>query len=130
MNLLEQVARHLEFVGIGNVSTEENEGDIFYGHLPDQPGSAVCVFSTDSGYAGSEDGARIQIYTRGVVGDTKTPYERACRITDELRDFMGFLAGDGPDVQIKVINSAQGMGLDTSGRHIYVSNYRVFYCDY
>ncbi|MBR3795963.1 MAG: hypothetical protein IKK34_08045 [Clostridia bacterium] len=130
MNLLEQVARHLEFVGIGNMATYEEAGDIYYGYLPDKPESAVCVFSSDSAYPGSKDGARIQIYTRGVVGDAKTPYELACRITDELRGYMGFLAGDGPDVQIEVINSAQGMGLDSSGRHIYSSNYRILYCDY
>ena len=129
MNLIEQIAQHLEFCGLGFCATQEEPGDIFFGHMPDEPDEAVCVFSTDSGYGGSETGARIQIMTRGKVGDARTPYERACAITRELEGFSGYLAGDGPFARIDTVNSAHGMGADTSGRELYTSNYTVAYCD-
>lgn len=130
MNLIEQFAKHLEFLGFGDYASEESDGNIFWANLPDKPDEAICVFSEDSGYPGSTSGARIQIYTRGEVGDAKMPYETACRITEEVRGFVGFLCGDGAYVRIDVTNSAQGMGLDDSGRHIFSSNYVVYYCDY
>lgn len=130
MNLIEQIADHMEFCGLGVCATLEHEGDLYWGQMPESPDAAVCVFSTDTAYPGSTSGARIQIMCRGAVGDARTPYERACAITDELGDFLGFLSGDGPYARIEVTNSAQGVGLDTRGRHIYVSNYRVYYCDY
>lgn len=129
MNLMEQFSRHLEFAGFGAYASEEEEGDIFYGQMPDAPDTAIGVFSQDSATPGSTSGARIQVYTRGAVGDAKTPYETACAIADALEGFIGFLGGDGAFVRIEVINAAQGMGLDDSGRHIYTSNYRVFYCE-
>lgn len=130
MNLMEQFARHLEFEGFGTYASEEAPGDIFYGQMPDDPDEAICVFSQDSATAGSDSGARLQVYTRGAVGDAKTPYETACAIAEALEGFIGFLGGDGAFVRVEVINAAQGMGLDDSGRHLYSSNYRVFYCDF
>lgn len=129
MNLMEWIVDHLESVGLGTAATQEHDGDIFWGHMPDAPDCAVCVFPTDAAYPGSASGARIQIMCRGAVGDAKTPYERACAITGELEGFLGFLGGHGPYARVEVVNSAQGLGLDTRGRHIFVSNYRVFYCD-
>ena len=85
VNLIEQMANHLEFLGLGLCATEEQDGNIFWGHLPDKPDCAICIFSTDTGFSGRKDGARIQIYTRGGVGDAQWPYEMACRITEELR---------------------------------------------
>ena len=84
VNLIEQMANHLEFLGLGLCATEEQDGNIFWGHLPDSPDCAICIFSTDTGFSGRKDGARIQIYTRGGVGDAQWPYETACRITEEL----------------------------------------------
>ena len=130
MNLMEQFARHLEFEGFGTYASEEVPGDIFYGQMPDEPDEAICVFSQDSATPGSTSGARLQVYTRGAVGDAKTPYETACAMADALEGFIGFLGGDGAFVRVEVINAAQGMGLDDSGRHLYSSNYRVFYCDF
>lgn len=130
MNFIEQIADHLEFVGIGTCATDESEGNIHWGNLPDSPDECACVFSTDTSYPGSDKGARIQITTRGKVGDWRTPYELACRITDELAEFSGFLSGDGPQARFDVVDSAHGMGLDDSGRHVYTSNYIVFYCNY
>lgn len=129
MNLMEQLARHLEFLGFGVYASEQEAGDIFYGQMPDAPDSAVCVFSQDSAMPGSASGARMQVFTRGAVGDAKGPYEAACAIAEALEGFMGFLMGDGVYVRIEAVSVAQGMGLDESGRHIYSSNYRVFYCE-
>ena len=100
VNLIEQMANHLEFLGLGLCAT------------------------------GRKDGARIQIYTRGGVGDTQWPYEMACRITEELEGFIGFMAGDGVSVRVETVNSAQGLGTDTRGRELYSSNYLIYYCDF
>ena len=129
MNLIEQLAFHLEFLGLGLCATEERDGDVYWGHMPDSPDNAVCVFSTDSGVPGGAAGARVQVYARGAVGDVRTPYERSVAITEALDGYMGFLSGDGTGVRIETVNSAQGVGTDTRGRHLFSSNYRVFYCD-
>lgn len=128
MNLIEQVARHLEFCGFGTVADAETEGDIFWGHMPDKPDECVCVFSTDSSYAGSRNGARVQITTRGK--SAKAAYELSQAIAEELADYVGFLAGDGANVRIKVENASHGLGADSVRREIYSSNFRVYYCDY
>lgn len=130
MNLMEQFARHLEFIGFGAYASEEEAGNIFYGQMPDEPDEATGVFSQDSATPGSASGARLQVYTRGAVGDAKTPYETACAMASALEGFIGFLYGDGAFVRIEGISCAQGMGLDDSGRHIYSSQYRVYYCDF
>lgn len=128
MNLIEHIADHLDFEGFGQISTIEQDGNIFWGEMPDSPDLSICVYSTDSGYGGSEDGARIQIMCRGAVGDVRTPYELSCSITDALADYNGYLHGDGPKVIIEALQTALGAGIDTSGRHFYSSNYRVYYC--
>ena len=128
MNLLEQIAKHLEFCGFGNVPNEITPGNIHWGKMPDQPDTCICVFSSDTGYGGSDNGARIQIYVRSKT--TREAYELAQAITDELVDFDGFLGGDGAHACIDLINSATGLGADTKKRELYSSNYLVHYCDY
>ena len=54
----------------------------------------------------------------GGVGDAQWPYEMACRITEELEGFIGFMAGDGVSVRVETVNSAQGLGTDTRGREL------------
>lgn len=126
-NLLEQIARHIEFVGLGTVAEEGEIGDIYWGRMPDKPDSCICVFSTDTQYCGSDSGARIQIYVRGR--SSKSAYERSQQIADELIDFDGFLAGDGAHVFITPINVSAGLGTDTKNRELYSSNYIVRYCN-
>ena len=128
MNLIEHIADHLDFEGVGKLATLEEDGNIFWGDMPDKPDNAVCVYSTDSSYGGSESGARIQIMCRGEVGDIRTPYELSCYITELLQDFNGFLHGDGPMVIIEALTTALGSGTGTTGRHYYSSNYQVRYC--
>lgn len=127
MNLIEEVARHLEFCGFGDVSDEHTDGNIFWGHMPDKPDECICVFSSDSAYAGSEVGARVQITTRGKT--TKAAYELSQAIVEELAEFSGFLAGDGPHAKIDVENSSTGLGADNVRRELYTSNYRIRYCE-
>ena len=130
MNILESVCDHLDFLGLGIMNTDEAEGNLFWGILPDSPDRALAVMSTDSAYGGSAAGARIQIFTRGPVGEIRVPYEWAVDVCHALEGFHGFLHGDGPYVRIEPVSIAQGAGADTSGRYLYVSNYRIFYCDY
>ena len=127
-NLLEQIARHIEFLGFGTVADAETDGDIFYGRMPDAPDACICVFSTDSSYCGSDDGARIQIYTRART--TKAAYELSQAIAEELIGFDGFLAGDGAHANISKINTSAGLGTDEKNRELYSSNFLVQYCNY
>ena len=127
MNLLEQFARHIEFLGFGTVADDETKGDIFWGWTPDKPDNCITVFSTDSGYAGSPTGARIQMIVRGKV--PKDAYTRSQAIVEALADFEGFLAGDGARASVTVMNASAGIGSDGKKREMYSSNFRVYYCD-
>lgn len=127
-NLLEQIARHIEFLGFGDVADEEKDGDIFYGRMPDDPDRCICVFSTDSGICGTDKPARIQLYVRDKY--TKDAYELSKAISEELHEFDGFLAGDGAHVSIEAINTANGIGADERNRELYTSNFYVYYCDF
>lgn len=128
MNLIEQFARHIEFCGFGQVSDREVEGNIFWGTMPDQPDNAVCVFSTDSGYGGYDDGARVQVIVRAKT--TKAAYELSQSIVEELAEFDGYLAGDGARARIDVINASAGLGVDDKRRDMYSSNFLVHYCNF
>lgn len=127
MNLLEEFARHLEFLGFGTVADETTDGNIHWARMPDQPNDCICVFSTDSGVGGPDSTARLQIMNRAQ--SSRTAYETSYAIAKEIDDFSGFLCGDGRSVQIDVINSANGLGPDTKKREIYVTNITVKYCD-
>ncbi len=127
MNLLEELARHLEFCGFGIVADEDTDGTIFWGRMPDSPDDCVCVFSTDSGVGGTDSRARFQIMNRAQ--ETKSAYELSYSIAQELDDFNGFLGGDGRQVIIEITNAATGLGPDTKKREIYVTNIAVKYCN-
>ena len=128
MNLIEQFARHIEFLGFGAVSDLETDGNIFWGTMPDQPDDCICVYSSDSAFGGSDNGARIQVVVRGK--NTKTAYELSQRIAEELVDYDGYLAGDGARASINPINTSIGLGADGKKRELYSSNYLVYYCNY
>ena len=128
LNLLEQFARHLEFLGFGAVADSSSDGDIFWGLMPDKPDDCICVFSTDSGYGGSDNGARIQIMVRAKT--TRKAYEWSQAIAEALVDYDGFLAGDGAKVSIEVLNASCGLGADTKKRELYSTNLLVYYCNY
>ena len=127
-NLLEQIARHIEFLGFGTVADAETDGDIYWGRMPDTPDTCIGVFSSDSQYGGSDDGARIQIVVRAK--STKAAYELSQAIAEELVEFDGFLAGDGAHVFITPINTSSGLGCDDRNRELYSSNFRVYYCNF
>lgn len=127
MNLLEDIAAHLEACGFGTVASAEAEGDIHWARMPDSPDDCICVFSTDSGVGGADSRARIQIMNRAK--NTRKAYETSCAIAEELDDYSGFLHGDGREVTIEVINSGYGLGPDTKKRDVYVTNIAVRYCE-
>lgn len=127
MNLLEELAAHLEYCGFGTAASAEADGDIHWGRMPDSPDDCICVFSTDSGVGGMDSTARFQIMNR--ARSTKTAYETSYAIAQELEDFNGFLHGDGRLVDIEIINAATGLGPDTKKREVYVTNIAVKYCN-
>lgn len=126
MNILEELAEHLAFCGFGNTATAEEDGNIHWARMPDQPDDCICVFSTDSGTGGPDSTARFQIMTRAK--SARKAYEWAYDIAQELDEFNGFLGGDGRKAIIDVINAAHGLGPDTLKREIYVTNIQVKYC--
>lgn len=127
MNLLEEIAAHLEFCGFGTVATEEADGNITWGRMPDKPDDCITIYSNNTASAGDVDGARIQIMNR--ARNTKVAYETSVAIAQELDDFNGFLAGDGSMVRIEIVNSATGLGPDVLKRELYSTNLRVYYCN-
>ena len=127
MNLLEEMARHLEFCGFGTVADDTTDGDIHWARMPDSPDDCICIYSSDSGVGGMDSKARIQIMNRSA--NTRTAYEVSYAIAQALNDFEGFLYGDGRYVNIEVINSASGLGPDTKKREVYVTNIAVKYCN-
>lgn len=126
MNLLEEFADHLEFLGLGTVARGTEPGNIYWGRMPDQPDDCICVFSSDSGTPGQDHPARIQIITRSRT--TRTAYELSQAIAEEIDDETGYLHGDGAYVRINAINTSQGIGTDAKQREMYTSNYYVRYC--
>lgn len=126
MNLLEEFADHLEFLGIGVVAKADRDGDIYWGRMPDQPDDCICVFSSDSGSPGQDRPARIQVITRARV--TRKAYEKSQEIAEAIDDETGYLHGDGSYVRIKSLNTSQGIGTDAKQREMYTSNYYVRYC--
>lgn len=128
MNLLEQIARHIEMLGHGTVADETTSGNIFYGRMPDFPDECICVFSHDSGVGGTDHPARIQVFVRGL--QPKRTYEWSQAIANDLDQFQGYLAGDGASVSINTINASVGLGEDGKKRQHYSSNFEVYYCDY
>lgn len=126
MNLIEGIAAHLEFLGLGVLPTSTRPGTIFWGRMPDSPDTAICVFSTDSGSPGAAHPARIQIYTR--ARSTREAYELSQRIADLLDGEHTYLDGDGVWVSFEAINTSAGLGADTKQRELYSSNYIVRYC--
>ena len=127
MNLLEEIAAHLEWCGIGTLASAEEDGDIHWARMPDSPDECSCVFSTDSGFGGPDSTARFQIMTRSK--STRRAYEISYAIGQELAGYDGFLAGDGRMVHIDVVNAATGIGADTKKRELYVTNITVRYCN-
>lgn len=127
MLLIEQIADHLEFLGFGTLPTNAASGTIFWGTMPDQPDECVAVYSSDSAYAGAEQGARVQIMTRGKT--VRRAYELSQAIVEALAEFDGFLGGDGAHVRIDVENASAGIGTDSKKRELFSSNFRVYYCE-
>ena len=127
MLLIEQIADHLEFLGFGTLPTNAASGSIFWGTMPDTPDECVAVYSSDSAYAGAENGARIQIMTRAKT--VARAYGLSQAIVEALVDFDGFLGGDGAHVRIDVENASAGIGTDSKKRELFSSNFRVFYCE-
>lgn len=127
MNLIKEIAEHLAYEGFGTVPSTVEEGNIYYGKMPDMPDSAIAVLSVDSAYPSAPNGARIQLLFRGMeVDDT---YLKAVAVVDSLLEFDGFLAGDGAKVFITVENGPTGLGADPKRRELYSVNLRVYYCE-
>ncbi|MBQ9198370.1 MAG: hypothetical protein IJ157_14200 [Clostridia bacterium] len=121
MNLLREMAEHIEFCGFGRM-----DRDIFWGRMPDSPDACVCLFSSDSALPGEESGARLRLVNRAA--SPGEAYERACGLAAALDGFDGFLAGDGRMARIDVTAAASGMGADGKKRELYRTELRVRYC--
>lgn len=122
MNVIKQIAEHLEFLGVGIADAERSGRNIFWGVMPDTPDFCICVFSSGE----SDNGARVQIMVRGR--NTKEAYETSQMIYSLLDDYSGYLAGDGMDADFITLNASIGLGADSKKRELYSSNYLVKHC--
>ena len=124
--ILEDMTRHLAFLGLGTIPDMINDGDLFYGLMPEKPDQAVCLMASDAAMPGAQEGARLQLIVRALTVREAT--QRMQWILDRLDGFDGFLAGDGPKALIRVESGAHGLGVDDKRRPLYSANLRVWYC--
>lgn len=124
MTLLEEIARHLAFLGFGEVADRERDGNIFLGRLPERDGLTLAVLAADAGVAGQA--ARIQIVVRS---EKELEAFAVCQgMAEALADFEGYLMGYGRRVSVRVQNGAHGLGTDDRRRALYACNLTVRYC--
>ncbi len=124
MNLLEEWARHLAFLGFGTVAGPEEDGCIFYGRLPEREGLTVCVMAADAGSPGSP--ARLQVMVR--ADSDREAFETCDRIARETDGFEGYLMGWGRRASVRVLNGAHGLGADARRRALYACSLQVRCC--
>ena len=124
MTLLEEIARHLAFLGFGEVADREMDGNIFLGRLPERDGLTLAVLAADAGVAGRS--ARIQLIARS---EKELEAFTVCQgMAEALADFEGYLMGYGRRVSVRVQNGAHGLGADDRRRSLYACNLTVRYC--
>lgn len=122
MNIAWLMARHLEFLGFGTL-----DKDLFWGWTPDKPNTAVCIYCHDAGAPGGDRPARLQIITRAP--SPAASFDLSERIAESLDEYSGYLAGDGCNANVYVVNSSVGIGDDNLHRSVYSTNITVSYCD-
>ena len=124
--ILEDMTKHLAFLGLGTIADEHQDGDLFYGLMPESPDAAVCFMASDAAMPGASQGARLQLIIRDMT--VRTAVRRIQKILDALDGFDGYLAGSGPRAIIQVESGAHGLGVDDRRRPMYSANLRVWYC--
>ncbi len=118
MDLLEQMVRHMECCGLGRADRE-----IFRGRMPDNPEGCLAVFASGGAGPGEAEGARLTILCRSPVPGRA--FGMACAAAGALRDWRGFLAGDGLMADIRLEDGAEDMGEDGRKRALYAVRIRV-----
>jgi len=127
VNLLEEMARQLALSGFGRAADGEQDGNIYWGHMPDRPDTCVCVYAEDNALPGSAAGARVRVVCRSA--SLREAYGTAAAIGDKLDGFRGFLGGDGADAAVDAGTTAVSLGADEKKRELYATDLRVRYCE-
>ena len=125
MNILEECTAHLAALGFGTVSSREEDGNIFYGRLPERDGLTVCVMAADAGAPGRD--ARLEIVVRAA--SDREAFEVCDRIARAMDGFEGYLMGWGSRASVRLLNGAHGLGADARQRALYACNLTVRFCE-
>lgn len=115
MNLLEEMAWHLAFLGFGEVATRERDGNIFFGRLPEHEGLTVAVLAGDGGGPGRP--AQLEIAVRAA--SDRAAFEACQGVAEACGEFDGYLMGDGRRASLRLKSGAHGLGADERRRPVY-----------
>lgn len=121
MNLLEEVARHLEFEGLGRTG---EKCDLFYGVMPPEPDICLSVLALDLGAPGRE--GRIQILLRDL--NPRALMERSEELVRRLDGFEGYLGGCLSLASLSLLSGPRGMGSDERRRCLCAVHFRILRC--
>lgn len=128
--LEEELALLLQELGLGTYKPDDVNGTLFWPVSPSEPDECTTLAL----YGGDEsssldpyDEPRLQVRCRGDANDPRVPKRQADAIYTALHGLGHRVLAGGTELQLAVgIGSGpEYMGRDTTGRHEYVTNFRV-----
>ncbi|MET9954210.1 minor capsid protein [Streptomyces sp. NPDC006339] len=128
--LLDGLARYLEERGLVTYDESGVTGDCFIETMPSGPDEAVALSiyddRTESDSLLPYDEPRVQVRVRGTT-DPRVSRRRCAAIRSHLHGLGPVVLPDGTNLILSVaIQAAPGsLGVDASGRHEHVVNFRM-----
>ena len=129
-DLLDGIARHLASKGLATYDATGTSGDLFIESMPSVPGLAIVLTVYDDGRESDSgigyDEPRMQVRVRGDA-DPRTSRQVCAAIRSELHGLGPITLPDGTYLHLSVAlqNAPASMGVDESGRHEHVCNFRM-----
>lgn len=128
-------ARYLESKDI-LVFDEEGgqDGDCFWGYMPDQPDAAVMVTPTGGDEPSGTlayDSPHVQFLVRSPEGDPRPGFKRAKAIQNALNGLHHTTIAEGTNAEVYVVgckalsSDPSSIGEDDNGRHEFSINFAV-----
>lgn len=129
-DILEGIAQHLAALGLVEYDATGPTGDCFIESMPSTPGVAVILTVYDDGREPDSllgyDEPRMQLRVRGDA-DPRTSRRKCAAIRSELHGLGPITLPNGIELILSVSlqNAPASLGVDTSGRHEHVCNFRM-----